>query len=108
MFTPAFLCIIKKTSALHHKETEVTIIKNQIYYITEFLDLKGVQITKLERKIEGIFLHITTKAKTQICPCCHNKTNKIHDYRIQTIKDVPYHHQMVFLVLKKRRYVCKH
>ena len=102
------MCIIKKTSALHHKETEVTIIKIQDNYITEFLDLKGIQVKKLERKEKGIFLHITTKAKTQNCPCCNNKTNKIHDYRTQTIKDVPYHHQMVYFVLKKRRYVCKH
>ena len=69
---PTFLCIIKKTSAPYHKETEVIIIKNQNYYITELLDLKGVQITKLERKAKGIFLHITTKAKTQSCPCCNN------------------------------------
>ncbi len=27
---------------------------------------------------------------------------------MQTIKDIPYHHQMVFFVLKKRCYVCKH
>ncbi len=48
--TSAFLCIIKKTSALHHKETEVIIMKNQNHYITELLDLKGVQVKKLERK----------------------------------------------------------
>ena len=70
--TPAFLCIIKKTSALHHKETEVIIMKKQDHYITELLDLKGIQIKKLERKEKGIFLHITTKAKTQSCPCCNN------------------------------------
>lgn len=103
-----FFCIIKKTSALYHKKTEVITIKKQDYYITEFLNLKAVEITKLERKTEGIFLHLTIKAKIQTCLCCKNKTNKIHDYRIQTIKDVPYYQQMLFLVLKKRRYVYKH
>ena len=42
VFHPSFLCIIKRTSALHHKETEVIIIKNQNYYITEFFNLKGI------------------------------------------------------------------
>ena len=47
-------------------------MKKQDHYITELLDLKGIQIKKLERKEKGIFLHITTKAKTQSCPCCNN------------------------------------
>ena len=50
-FTPVVLCIIKKTSALYQKETEVIIIKKQNYYITEFLDLKGVQITKHDKRM---------------------------------------------------------
>ena len=44
----------------------------------------------------------------QTCPCCQHETKKIHDYRTQIIKDVLYQHQMVFFVLKKCRYVCKH
>ena len=106
--TSAFLCIIKKTSALHHKETEVITIKKQDYYITEFLNLKGIKIKKIERKKEGVFLSITTMPSIHTCPCCKHKTKKIHDYRNQTIKDIPYQHQMVFFILRKRCYVCKH
>lgn len=97
----------KKSSALHHKEMKATTIKRD-YYIIEFLNLTGIEIKKIERKKEGNFLSITTRPSIHTCPCYKHKTKKIHDYRNQTIKDIPYQHEMVFFILRKRRYICKY
>jgi len=35
-----------------------------------------------------------------------SKTSRIHDYREQTIKDLPLQFKHTYLVLRKRRYVC--
>ena len=40
------------------------------------------------------------------CPCCGTITDKIHDYRIQKIKDLPVSGKVTYLHLRKRRYVC--
>ena len=37
-----------------------------------------------------------------------NKTNAIHDYRTQKIKDIPAFGKDVEIILRKRRYLCKH
>ena len=49
---------------------------------------------------------IETQAIRHTCPCCGSKTKQIHDYRWQTIKDLPFKLKYCFLVLKKRRYRC--
>ena len=41
------------------------------------------------------------------CPCCGAETDKIHDYRMQTIKDLPISGKNTYLHLRKRRYVCE-
>ena len=40
------------------------------------------------------------------CPCCGETTDKIHDYRMQKIKDLPISGKVTYLHLRKRRYVC--
>jgi len=45
--------------------------------------------------------------KTHLCPNCGSTTSKVHDYRTQKIKDVPIQNKKTFIILKKRRYVCK-
>ena len=49
---------------------------------------------------------LDTKPRPHICPVCGNSTAKIHDYRWQTIKDLPFQLKNCYLVLHKRRYVC--
>ena len=44
--------------------------------------------------------------KPHKCPCCGTITNRIHDYRLQKIKDLPSFGNKVNLLLRKRRYVC--
>ena len=44
--------------------------------------------------------------KLHICACYQNKTDKIHDYRNQVIKDIPAFGKPTVLILRKRRYIC--
>lgn len=44
--------------------------------------------------------------KPHKCPCCGTMTNRIHDYRLQKVKDLPSFGNNVNLLLRKRRYVC--
>ena len=44
--------------------------------------------------------------KPHKCPCCGTMTDRIHDYRLQKIKDLPSLGKKVNLLLRKRRYIC--
>ena len=55
-----------------------------------------------------IIKNIELEVKEHQCPCCANKTKYIHDYRKQTVKDIPIRGKRCNLILRKRRYVCKH
>lgn len=46
------------------------------------------------------------KPKEHICPACGKSTKRIHGYRMQTIKDLPFQLKHCCLILRKRRYVC--
>lgn len=76
-------------------------------YIKELLGFKDVKVKNIEDNETSITIHIETKQTTQICPCCGNSTSKIHDYRVQTVKDVPILFKHTFIKIRKRRYKCK-
>ena len=75
-------------------------------YSNLLLDLKDVFIKKILHLDSSLKIFLETKPKPHTCPCCGNNTVKIHDYRFQTIKDLPFQLKHAYLVLKKRRYVC--
>lgn len=75
-------------------------------YTKDLLDLKDVIITKIVHADKYVKFFLDTKPKPHICPVCGNPTTKIHDYRWQTIKDLPFQLKNCYLVLHKRRYVC--
>ena len=76
-------------------------------FITKLLGLKDVLITNIKETDNSLYIDIETKPKPQICPCCKHSTSYIHDYRQQRIKDLSIRDKFVYLLLKKRRYVCK-
>ena len=53
-----------------------------------------------------ISFYIYTDTKPHICPRCNLSTSKVHDYRMQKIKDIPLHNKSCILFLNKRRYHC--
>ena len=75
-------------------------------YIKDFLDLEDVILTKTVHADKYVKFFLDTKPRPHICPVCGNSTAKIHDYRWQTIKDLPFQLKNCYLVLHKRRYVC--
>lgn len=75
-------------------------------YTQEILNLQDVKIEKVENfeKIQRI--HVKLGQKVVNCPRCEAQTSKIHDYRVQIVKDCEAFGKRTELVLRKRRYVC--
>jgi len=77
------------------------------HYTNKLLNIEDVIIKKIRHADTFVEIHLETKPHEQTCPCCGATTKKIHDYRYQTIKDLPFQLKHCYLVLHKRRYVCK-
>ena len=58
-------------------------------YTAKFLDLKDVIITNVENILDHLHIYIELPRSKHICPCCGAVTDRVHDYRMQVIKDVP-------------------
>jgi len=73
--------------------------------IAKLLNLEEVIVTNVENEGEILHIHLELPRKEHACPCCGEKTERIHDYRNQVIKDRPLG-RTTLLHLRKRRYVC--
>lgn len=100
----------EKTITIKSKKPKRNGVKNMSRQnnIKDFIGLQDVIVNKIEKNEKETEIHLEMEVKEQECPCCHEKTNRIHDYRIQRITDIPYQLKPVILVLRKRRYVCTH
>ena len=76
--------------------------------IKELVGLQDVIVEKVEETEKEMHIHIQLERKTHHCPCCGRATDKVHDYRTQKVLDIPMHGKQVFLMIRKRRYVCSH
>lgn len=74
-------------------------------YTTKLLNLEDVIITGVENISDQLHIFIELPRKKHVCPCCGAVTDRVHDYRIQVVKDVPLARD-TFLHLRKRRYRC--
>lgn len=70
------------------------------------LNLEDVFIKKVTQSDHSVKIYIETKPTVQTCTHCGNQTKRIHDYRLQLIKDLPFQLKHTYLVLRKRRYLC--
>lgn len=75
--------------------------------INKLLNIEWVIVKKIDHADTFVKIYLETKVTEQICPCCGATTKRIHDYRYQTIKDLPFQLKHCYLVLHKKRYVCK-
>lgn len=75
-------------------------------YINKLLNIEDVFITNIIHKEKSIEIFISTKPTLHTCPSCGRQTKRIHDYRNQKMKDIPFQFKDCFLILKKRRYHC--
>lgn len=74
--------------------------------INNLINLKDVIVKKVVHNDDFVKIYLETKPKEHICPSCGIVTKRIHDYRLQTIKDLPLQMKHCYLVLRKRRYSC--
>lgn len=75
-------------------------------YTAKILVLKDAIVTKVEDFEKELHVHIKLVRKSHKCPCCGAMTDRVHDYRLQKVKDTPAFGKDVILYLRKRRYVC--
>ena len=76
------------------------------YYTEKLLGLQEVSIKKICETKEIFEIFIEQPRKQCVCPACGKVTDKIHDYRLQRVKELPAFEKPVVLVLRKRRYTC--
>lgn len=74
-------------------------------YTSKLLNLEDVIITNVENISDQLHIYIELPRSKHTCPACGGVTDCVHDYRMQTIKDVPLARD-TFLHLRKRRYRC--
>lgn len=72
------------------------------YFTEKLLGLQDVDIEKVEEIDNSIHINCRLKRKPHKCPCCGNLTDKVHDYREQTIKDIPAFGKHIFIHLNNR------
>ena len=56
-------------------------------FTRDFLNLHDVEIEKIENSNNCKRIYVKLVRKTAKSPCCNTKTNKIHDYRTQVVRD---------------------
>ena len=75
---------------------------------SKLLGLEDVIIKSIENNCQHTEISIEMQEKAHCCPCCQSTQSSIHDYRTQRIRDIPSFGKQVTLILRKRRYRCKH
>ena len=70
------------------------------------LGLEDVIVKKVWSNDIEEHIEVEMPRRTHRCSCCGEETDRIHDYRIQKVKDLPAFNKNVYLHLRKRRYVC--
>ena len=74
--------------------------------IKNLLNLKDVEIKKINNLENLVEIYIELPISEHICPCCGNKTSNVHDYYSQPIKDIPIQFKPTSIIYRKRRYHC--
>ena len=77
-----------------------------IDYISKILDMEDVIIRKVEQESEELHVYLELPRTEHACPCCGNHTHRIHDYRWQKVKDIPFG-RTTYIHIRKRRYICE-
>ena len=76
------------------------------HFTQEVLGLQDVIITKVESNEKELIIYAELEKKEHNCISCGTATDTIHDYRKQSVKDIPAFGKLVSIVLRKRRYRC--
>ena len=58
-------------------------------YTAKLLNLEDVIITDVKNLCNEVHISLQLPRKAHVCPACGAVTDRIHDYRMQTIKGCP-------------------
>lgn len=78
-----------------------------IHSIEKLVNIQGLEKINVEEIGNHLVANVELRVERHICPSCGTKTKRIHDYRIQKIKTLSSCGKQLFIMLRKRRYVCK-
>ncbi len=76
------------------------------YYTEKILGFQEVKVKNIRENENSFEIEVEQARRACVCPCCGERTDKIHDYRRQKVKELPAFGKNVVLLLRKRRYVC--
>ena len=107
------LTVIKKELSIETKSFKMNVPLQHLKeapmlnhdYTTRMLNLEDVIVTEVKNISDQLHVFLELPRKEHHCPACGAVTDRIHDYRIQTVKDIPLARD-TFLHLRKRRYRC--
>ena len=60
------------------------------YCINKLINIEDVIVKKIIHSDSSVRIMLETKPNEHICPVCGKITKRIHDYKMQTIKDLPF------------------
>ncbi|MGI6554271.1 MAG: ISL3 family transposase [Bacillota bacterium] len=76
-------------------------------FTTNLLSLTDVIVEGVKHHEDFCEVFLSQPVRPHKCPRCGSVTSKIHDYRVQKIKDIPILNKPLILSYRKRRYKCK-
>ena len=82
---------------------------SELHLMNQLLNLEGVKVIDY-RIIEGIgiILSLENTQKKVLCPNCGKTTELLHQNNFQTIRDLSFGQQLVYLKVNRRRMRCPH
>ena len=82
---------------------------SELYLMTRLVNLSGVKVIDY-RIIEGIgiILSLENTHKQVVCPACGQTTDLLHQNNFQTVRDLSFGQQAVYLKVNRRRMRCPH
>ena len=82
---------------------------SELYLMSQLLNLEGVRVIDY-RIIEGIgiILSLENTKKEVVCPSCGQTTELLHQNNFQTVRDLSFGQQSVYLKVNRRRMRCPH
>lgn len=75
-------------------------------YTEKLIGIKYAILLNVETFHDNLVIELKTEKRIHQCPRCKTHTSKVHDYRIQYVKDVPSFNHKVLLKIHKRRHLC--
>ena len=78
------------------------------YSINKLFHLPEKFIVQEKIKDDNRYIYLSLPQTPHKCPNCKSVTSRVHDYREQTVADIPLLMEKSVVIFRKRRYFCPH